>query len=177
MTEGHPVGYIGAVLEENQPLQDLQNIVMDVPRAPPGGEPAEAGEPQPLEHGAEAGPELDKKVEIPESIIIIDVELKPTSSVKDLRMAAKFLGVSQAGSKRKMSDRIVTCHLLALRRKSLEIADEAYHNLAISPAKAVERAPSVKERRLHELTHLEFWDCCSRCVACKSKELPEDDPS
>ena len=82
--------------------------------------------------GAIAAPQLEGVV-APDEIVINDIVLKPTSPVKDLRAAAKFLGVSQAGSKTRMFERICSCHILALRRRSLELAEQKYVEEEVPP--------------------------------------------
>ena len=70
---------------------------------------------------------------IPGELATNDVVLKPTSSVQDLRAAAKFLGISPAGRKKRMYERICACHILALRRRSLEVAEQESHKGEIEP--------------------------------------------
>ena len=111
---------------------------------------------------AHAAPQLEGVV-APDEIVINDKVLKPTSPVKDLLAAAKFLGVSQAGSKTRMFERICSCHILALRRRSLELAEQKYAEEEEVPpeeAYSATRQPSERERRLHEITHLPFRKWC-----------------
>ena len=91
--------------------------------------------------------------------------------MKDLRAAAKFLGVSQAGSKTRLFERICSCHILALRRRSLEIAEQKYAEEEVPPEEAYSatRQPSERERRLHEITHLPFRRWCPFCIAGKAR--------
>ena len=107
----------------------------------------------------------------PDEVVINDIFLKPTSSVRDLRAAAKYLGVSQAGSKSRMFERICSCHILALGRRSLELAEQAYQQEEVQPRETYSstRQPSERERRLHEITHLPFRQWCPFCVAGKSR--------
>ena len=120
--------------------------------------------------GAVAAPQLEGVV-TPDEIVINDIVLKPTSPVKDLRAAAKFLGVSQAGSKTRMFERICSCHILALRRRSLELAEQKYAEEEVPPEEAYSatRQPSERERRLHEITHVPFRKWCPFCIAGKAR--------
>ena len=144
-----------------QPLVDVAEI--------PGVEGVceVANQAEPEEVGPIAAPQLEGVI-APDEIVINEIVLKPTSSVQDLHAAAKFLGVSQAGSKSRMFERICSCHILALRRRSLELAEQAYVQEAVPP-RASTRQPSERERRLHEITHLPFRQWCPFCVAGKSR--------
>ena len=87
--------------------------------------------------------------------------LSASSSVYELRQAAKFLGISQAGSKTKMYERICTAHLTSLRRQAVEVAESAYQRDVIEPRVALPvRQPSDRERLLHNMTHLPFRSWC-----------------
>ena len=103
----HEVSYIGSLSDE-QPITG----VIDIPEVEGVGDPNAEAPREML--GAVAAPQLEGVV-TPDEIVINDIVLKPTSPVKDLRAAAKFLGVSQAGNKTRMFERICACHILALR--------------------------------------------------------------
>ncbi len=120
--------------------------------------------------GPVTGPEMEGVV-VPEEIAINEMVLKPTSPVRDLRAAAKFLGVSQAGGKARMFERICKCHILALRRRPLEIAEQECAREEIAPQEVYgsSRHTSEKERCLHEITHLPFCQWRPFCVAGKSR--------
>ena len=159
----HEISYIGSLADE-QPIIG----VADVPEVEGVGEP-EAEAPQEM-MGAVAAPQLEGVI-APDEIVINDMVLRPTSSVKDLRAAAKFLGISQAGSKVRMFERICSCHILALRRRSLELAEQKYAEEEVPPEEAYSatRQPSERERRLHEITHLPFRKWCPFCIAGKAR--------
>ena len=132
---------------------------------------ADQGAEAPVEEvGPVAAPQLEGVI-AQDEVVINDVVLKPTSSVRDLPAAAKYLGVSQAGSKLRMFERICSCHILALRRRSLELAEQAYQQEEVQPRETYSstRQPSERERRLHEITHLPFRQWCPFCVAGKSR--------
>ena len=150
----HEVSYIGSLSDE-QPITG----VIDIPEVEGVGDPNAEAPREML--GAIAAPQLEGVV-APDEIVINDIVLKPTSPVKDLRAAAKFLGVSQAGSKTRMFERICSCHILALRRRSLELAEQKYAEEEVPPEEAYSatRQPSERERRLHEITHLPFRKWC-----------------
>ena len=117
------------------------------------------------------GEEISVQVEIPEKVIIEDLELSATSSVHDLRRICRYFGINQSGSKRKMYERIVKCHVVALRRRALDLAEQHYRDEIVDPVEAGVRVrePTLRERRLHELTHLPFQPWCPHCVSCKSR--------
>ncbi len=115
--------------------------------------------------------EISVQVEIPEKVIIEDLELTATSSVHDPRRICRYFGINQSGSKRKMYERIVKCHVVALRRRALDLAEQQYRDEMVDPVDAGVRVrePTLRERRLHELTHLPFQQWCPHCVSCKSR--------
>ena len=159
----HELSYIGSLADE-QPIVG----VADIPEVEGVGDPGAAGPSE--EIGEVAAPQLEGVV-TPDEIVINDIVLKPTSPVKDLRAASKFLGISQAGSKTRMFERICSCHILALRRRSLELAEQRYAEEEVIPQEAYSstRQPSERERRLHEITHLPFRKWCPFCVSGKSR--------
>ena len=70
-----------------------------------------------------------------------------------------------------MFERICSCHILALRRRSLELAEQAYQTEEVQPRDTYSstRQPTERERRLHEITHLPFRQWCPFCVSGKSR--------
>ena len=121
--------------------------------------------------GAEVAGDVDAQVEIPEKISIEGLELTSRSSVHDLRRICKYFGINQSGSKQKMYERIVKCHIIALRRQGLDAGQRLYEEEMVEPREVggPGRLPSLRVRKLHELTHLPFQDWCAHCVACKSR--------
>ena len=125
----------------------------------------------PIEEVPIAAPQLDGVV-APDELVINELVLKPTSACRDLRAAAKFLGVSQSGSKARILERTCACHILALTRRSLELAEQAYVQEEVPSKETIYAStpqPSERERRLHEITHLPFRQWCPFCVAGKSR--------
>ncbi len=159
----HEISEFGSLADE-QPVIGIAEI----PEVEGIGDP-DAEAPQ-EELGAVSAPQLEGVI-TPDEIVINDVVLRPTSPVRDLRMAARYLGISQAGSKERMFERICSCHILALRRRSLELAEQKYMEEEVPPREpyAATRQPSERERRLHEITHLPFRRWCPFCVAGKSR--------
>eukprot|EP00434_Breviolum_minutum_P043737 symbB.v1.2.039002.t1/scaffold6288.1/size30759/2 len=159
----HELSYVGSLVDE-QPIVG----VSDIPEVEGVGDPSAAGPSEVF--GEVAAPQLEGVV-TPDEIVINDIVLKPTSPVKDLRAASKFLGISQAGSKTRMFERICSCHILALRRRSLELAEQRYAEEEVIPKEAYSstRQPSERERRLHEITHLPFRKWCPFCISGKSR--------
>ena len=113
-----------ALVEDDE--ETLADAVADYIAAPPQA-------PEAPRQGPEIGVALDPPVSLPQKIVIQDVELHANSSVYDLRQAAKFFGVSQAGSKSKIYERICATHLLALRRQAVEVAESAYQRDIVEP--------------------------------------------
>ena len=107
----------------------------DVARVPPAGEGEE---------------EVAVQVEIPSKIHIEGLELSATSSVHDLRRICRFYGINQSGSKRKIYERIVKCHIIALCRQALDLAERQYREGILDPneAAAPVREPTLRERRV-----------------------------
>ena len=70
-----------------------------------------------------------------------------------------------------MYERIVKCHVVALPRQALDLAEQEYRDEIVDPVEAGVRVrePTLHERRLHELTHLPFQPWCPHCVSCKSR--------
>eukprot|EP00435_Cladocopium_sp_Y103_P027227 s1603_g6.t1 len=66
-----------------------------------------------------------------EVIVINDVRVTPTRSVDTLRAAGRFFGVSTAGSKRKIYDRIRAAHVHSLRLRALEVARGEYEAMRL----------------------------------------------
>ena len=121
--------------------------------------------------GGEHDGVITVQVEIPQKIYVEGLELKATSSVYDLRRICKCFGINQSGSKSKMYERIVHCHVVALRRQALEMYEQQYRAEVIDPheSSVPVKQPSLRARRPHELTHLPFRQWCPHCVACKSR--------
>ena len=86
------------------------------------------------------------------------MELTRYSMIRDLRSACRYLGVSQAGSKEKLFNRIVETNKIASRRQALEVAQRQYEGEMVQ-AEVVQpamRLPTAHERKLHEATHLPY---------------------
>ena len=164
----HGVEYFGALCEEsslpsNPPAVDVPLVDAEIE--------AEQEGLRPEAEGGDHGGDLVVQVEIPEKIYVEGLEPKATSSVYDLRRICRFFGINQSGSKRKMYERIVHCHVVALRRQALEMYEQQYRAEVIDPqeGRVPIKQPSLRERRLHELTHLPFRPWCPHCTACKSR--------
>ena len=164
----HGIEYFGEV-SEGQPVilpRPDDAAAVDIPLIDAEVEVADEGAPD--ERQAD---ESLQSLEIPERVVIEDLEISATSPVQDLRRICRFFGINQSGSKRKMYERIVKCHLIALRRQALDLGQRMYEAQEIqpNPAGGSARTPSLRERQLHELTHFPFRDWCAHCVACKSR--------
>ncbi len=167
----HGIEYFGVLCEESPaPMvpREVDVPLIDVAVAPEAMEQDRPAEEPEVPVGGE---EISVQVEIPEKVIIEDLELSATSSVHDLRRICRYFGINQSGSKRKMYERIVKCHVVALRRRALDLAEQHYRDEIVDPVEAGVRVrePTLRERRLHELTHLPFQPWCPHCVSCKSR--------
>lgn len=117
----------------------------------------------------ELAPALREDAEA-DTIVVNDVQLTADSSVEALRTAGRFLGISTAGSKRKIFERIKSHHISSLRLRALEIARGEYEAMQPHPRyRDAPAQPSMRERKLHEVTHLPFKPWCSVCVQGKSR--------
>eukprot|EP00435_Cladocopium_sp_Y103_P016755 s3453_g4.t1 len=111
----------------------------------------------------EPGEEIEAVAEVLEEsaadslVLHDDLVVTARSSVKLLRDAYRWLGVSQAGSKGRMFERCKKVHELALRRSMVEAAQEQYRSLQLDTvAVPVPPQPSDRDRSLHELTHTPY---------------------
>ena len=117
----------------------------------------------------ELAPALREDAEA-DTIVVNDVQLTADSSVEAMRTAGRFLGISTAGSKRKIFERIKSHHISSLRLRALEIARGEYEATQPHPRyRDAPAQPSMRERKLHEVTHLPFKPWCSVCVQGKSR--------
>ena len=165
----HGVEYFGVLCDESPaPMvpPDVDIPLIDAEVKPDDGGVVDVEQVPPVVEG-----DIEMQVEIPSKIHIEGLELSATSSVHDLRRICRFYGINQSGSKRKIYERIVKCHIIALRRQALDFAEKQYRDGILDPHEAAVpvRAPTLRERRLHELTHLPFQQWCPHCVACKSR--------
>jgi hypothetical protein len=89
------------------------------------------------------------------------------SPVKDLRASCRLLGISQAGSKGKMFERIKKSYVQGMRRAAIDMARAEYQREEhpAQPAHLAAHQPTQRERSLHELTHLPYRDWCPFCVS------------
>ena len=148
-----------------QPAKAVSEVLPPLPDSVPQvSHEVEAGE------AIEAVPEV--RVDEPaESIEVHDgLVVTPTSSIKLLRDACRWLAISQAGSKQRMFNRIQRARDLALKRSMVESAQEQYrqhmpevHSVPIPPQ------PDAKDRAEHMMTHTPFQPWCEFCVKSRSR--------
>ena len=112
-----------------------------------------------------AFPEIES-VELDDGLI-----LTCESPVKDLRAGCRLLGISQAGSKGKMFERIKKSYVQGMRRAAIDMARAEYQREEhpAQPAHLAARQPTQRERSLHELTHLPYRDWCPFCVSTRAR--------
>ena len=112
-----------------------------------------------------AFPEIES-VELDDGLI-----LTCESSVRDLRAGCRLLGISQAGSKGKMFERLKKSYVQGMRRAAIDMARAEYQQEEhpAQPAHLAARQPTQRERSLHELTHLPYRDWCPFCVSTRAR--------
>ena len=170
---GHDDEMIGGLrdelpVEEPKPFQPAKAVPEVLPPLPDSV-------PQ-LAHVVETGDAIEavpevRVDELAESVTVHDgLVVTPTSSIKLLRDACRWLAVSQAGSKQRVFNRIQRARDLALRRSMVEAAQEQYrqgmpevHSVPIPPQ------PNEKDKAEHMLTHTPFQPWCEFCVMSRSR--------
>ena len=147
----------------------------DMPRIPEHVEPVAAGQ-RPDFESVEPGAEIEaipviEEFDGVESLTIHDaLTVTATSTVKLLRDACRWLGVSQAGSKSRMFERLKAAKETALRRSMVEAAHEQYRsNLPDVNPVNVPVQPTEQDKRDHEITHVPFQPWCKYCVSSRSR--------
>ena len=118
----------------------------------------------------QAAPEVQLGVQDETLMVADDLTITPISSVKVLREACKWLGVSSSGSKRRMYDRCRNAIRDSYKRGIVESAREQYRALDkdANPI-AVPPQPSDHERALHNLTHIPYKPWCKFCVMSRAR--------
>ena len=120
--------------------------------------------------GDQAEMEEDSE-QLPSSVVINGTVYSEDSSARNLRAAAAYLGLSQAGSRKRMFQRLAVAIQLEERRQALLMAREEYKQAEPDVRfDVVPKLPTKAERRLHEVTHLPFRPWCDVCVLNKSKD-------
>ena len=164
----HDDEMIGGLREElpaEQPRKPVPEVLPPMPEdIPVPAQDVEAGD------EIEAVPEI--LVDGPADSVTIhdDLVVTPTSSIKLLRDACKWLRISQAGSKVRMFNRLQRARDLAIKRSVVEAAKDQYrqqypevHSIPLPPQ------PSEKDRAEHMLTHTPFQPWCEFCVKSRSR--------
>ena len=165
---GHDDETIGGLREElpaEQPRKPVPEVLPPRPEdIPVPAQDVEAGD------AIEAVPEI--LVDGPADSVTIhdDLVVTPTSPIKLLRDACKWLGISQAGSKVRMFNRIQCAREWAIKRSVVEAAKDQYrqqypevHSIPLPPQ------PSEKDKAEHMLTHTPFQPWCEFCVKSRSR--------
>ena len=118
----------------------------------------------------QAAPEV--RLEMDDEILEIneDLTITPTSTVKLLRDACRWLGISQSGSKRRMFDRCKKSVEETYRRSIVKSAQQQFQsNVLDAVPVAVPPQPSDEERALHNLTHIPYRAWCKFCVMSRAR--------
>ena len=104
----------------------------------------------------------------------VDGQAEAKAALSDSRAGCKYLGISQAGSKLKLFDRLVQ-HADKLRLQVLqELATEHAEPLGqpMPKQQPLHAEPSPEERALHEVNHLPYTSWCESCVMAKGRPEP-----
>ena len=93
-----------------------------------------------------------------QGIQVAGVPLNKQSSIASLRAGCKYLGISQAGSKLKLFDRLAQhadkLHLQVLHKLATEHAEPL--GQPMPKQQPLHAEPSPEERALHEVNHLPY---------------------
>jgi len=99
-----------------------------------------------------------------------DLVVTPTSPIKLLRDACRWLSISQTGSKQRMFSRIQRARELAIKRSMVEAAQEQFRqNMPEVKAVPIPPQPSAKDTADHMLIHAPFKPWCEFCVMSRSR--------
>ena len=121
-----------------------------------------------------------------EPTVLDGVEINEQTSSTVLKEAARKLGLSTAGSRSRLYQRVKS--FLDKQRLGLEMqlaADAQQLEQREARVQPVPRQPTAQERLLHEATHLPFQPWCGHCVAMRSMpdraeslvDVPRDIPT
>ena len=109
-----------------------------------------------------------------QGIQVAGVPLNKQSSIASLRAGCKYLGISQAGSKLKLFDRLAQhadkLHLQVLHKLATEHAEPL--GQPMPKQQPLHAEPSPEERALHEKNHLPYASWCESCVMAKGRPDP-----
>ena len=117
-----------------------------------GGQLPDACEVEPGEE-IQAVPEIVEESNVDSLTVHDGLVVTARSTVKLLRDACRWYGVSQAGSKGRMFERCKAAHETALKRRLIEAAQDQYRSLQHAEGVSVPPQPSDRDRSLHDLTH------------------------
>ena len=134
-----------------------------------GGQLPDACEVEPGEE-IQAVPEIVEESNVDSLTVHDGLVVTARSTVKLLRDACRWYGVSQAGSKGRMFERCKAAHEMALKRSLIEAAQDQYRSLQhdADPV-SVPPQPSDRDRSLHDLTHTPYQPWYKFCVMSRAK--------
>ena len=94
---------------------------------------------------------------LPDHVVVNDIQLTPTSRLRELRAACHFFGISQSGSRMKCFQRIAS----HLKERELKAASEAVAAAEFQMARqpkmqSIIPVPSKQVQDLHALTHVPY---------------------
>ena len=130
---------------------------------------------------AEAAAPADARAELPPEERVVPLEtnevfvdgvlLNETSSLRALRAACSFLGLSQTGNRAQCLKRI----LRHVRERELIDAEAVGQRLQVDAERTPEQQrvppePSQAEKDIHDLVHIPYKDWCPLCVSFKARQ-------
>ena len=118
----------------------------------------------------------------PDVVIVNGHEIHSTSSLRDMRAAARFWSIPSGGAKSKVWARLVE-RFLAMQSAAVDQAAHEVLESAKAEAKQIPKPkePTVKQREVHELTHLPYAPWCQSCIMARAvdnkhvHEVPDEE--
>ena len=148
-----------------QPKKSVPDVLPPLPdEVPHPVQEVEAGE------AIEAVPEILFEGPADSVTVHDDLVVTPTSPIKLLRDACRWLSISQAGSKQRMFSRIQRARDLAIKRSMVEVAQEQFRqDMPEVKSVPIPPQPNAKDKADHMLTHTPFQPWCEFCVMSRSR--------
>ena len=117
-------------------------------------------------------PPEERVVPLETNEVFVDgVLLNETSSLRALRAACNFLGLTQTGNRAQCLQRI----LRHVRERELIDAEAIGQRLEVDAERTLEQQrvppePSQAEKDIHDLVHIPYKDWCPLCVSFKARQ-------
>ena len=168
-----------ATVEHAKSVEERAEVIPEAPVAmEEGGESGEELErKEELERREDESDSLRQEVEVevgpllPKTILVNGIELsEEESSLKALRAACTFYGISTNGSKNKCYQRLVNHQKKVELQAVTEAVSQARGALERFPREqAVATLPSKEEQKRHMLTHTPYANWCTACIKHRAR--------